>query len=281
MRAPAVGINSFTPRGAGGIIFKAGDGANVGNYYRFSGEVGRGGKGARKDGLGAEGKGRKVCRFRSGGSPGERWVNRKIKTALFVFIALSLITLAGLVVFHYKLSGPVTVSFEEDGDVSLRVEDIHYSGTKEGRLEWELEAGSATRTRKGTVISFENVSFVYYSSDGESYTLTAPEGTYDEATGVLIATGGVEISSEGGMSLRSPRMRYSTEEKRVTSADRVGITAGGMDVEGTGMVVELDRGRLLLERDVRAVIREGLVSSDLPPAHGRAAISRGHKPRKM
>ncbi|MFQ5464756.1 MAG: LPS export ABC transporter periplasmic protein LptC [Thermodesulfobacteriota bacterium] len=186
-------------------------------------------------------------------------MNRKIKVGLTAFIVLSVAALALLVALRYRSENRVTVTFNENKDIEVKIEKIHYSGNRDGRLEWELKADSATRTRGDGLAAFETVSFVYYTAEGDRITLEAPRGSYDEARGVIDASGGVTVSSSSGYTVRSESMRYSVGSREITSGSRVEIASGTMEVSGIGFLVEVDRGRLRLMKDVEAVIREAAI----------------------
>lgn len=186
-------------------------------------------------------------------------MNRKVKAGLTAFIVLSLVALTLLVVLHYRIRGKVKVTINEERDIEVRIEKVHYSGTKEGRLEWELIAEAATRARQGGIASFETVRFIYHTKEGEKVTLSAPRGTYNEDTGVIDASGGVRIESDRGYTLKSPTMRYTLKSRRMTTDDPVDITSSGMDVKGIGLVVELDRGSLRLNKNIEAVLKEAAI----------------------
>lgn len=232
---------AFTPLRAGGIISSDSRRANAGIYWQFSL-------------LPSAGQSRPA-----GGRKGYRGrMNRKIRAGLVAFIAISLAALAVLVLFHYRIRGVgnVEVVIDDEGDVGVRIEEIHYSGTRDGRTEWELRADSATRTREGGVTTLEDVSFTYYvPEEDDEITLTAPAGTYDEQRGVIDATGGVTITSRSGYSLRSDTLRYSLTERKITTDAPVDISSRGLEVRGRGLLVEPDKGKMRIFSDIEAVVK--------------------------
>lgn len=186
-------------------------------------------------------------------------MNRKVKVSLTVFIVLSIVVLALLVALHYRSENKVTVTISEDKEIEVRIEKIRYSGNRDGRLEWELDADTATRTRTDGLTAFDTVSFVYYTGEGDRITLTAPSGRYDEAGGVIEASGGVTVTSSSGYTVRSESMRYSVGSRELTAGSRVEMSSGTMKVSGVGLLVDVDKGRLRLMRDVEAVITEASI----------------------
>ncbi|MFQ5735727.1 MAG: LPS export ABC transporter periplasmic protein LptC [Thermodesulfobacteriota bacterium] len=182
-------------------------------------------------------------------------MNRKIRISLLAFIVLSILGLAVSVFVHYQTQNSYKVTFNEDNKLEVRIDNIHYSGTKQGRVEWELVADSAKRARGVDLTVFSNVTATFYPKGGPAYTLEAREGSYVEAAGVVRVSGDVRLNSKDGFAMRTESLKLMMETKEVTSRDPVRLTSGVMDVEGTGFFADLDTGRLRILRDVRAVIK--------------------------
>ncbi|MBI5642439.1 MAG: LPS export ABC transporter periplasmic protein LptC [Deltaproteobacteria bacterium] len=182
-------------------------------------------------------------------------MNRKIRIFLLAFIALSIIGLIVLVLVHYQTKNSYQVSFTEDSKLEVKIDKIHYSGTKNGRVEWELTADSAKRTRDEDLTLFDTVQATFYSKQGKTYTLKADEGRYKEIAGEIHAVGDVSVESEEGYTLKTEELKYSIGSREITSDKRVEITSEGMDVEGEGFFADVENGRYLLKDKVRAVFK--------------------------
>lgn len=184
-------------------------------------------------------------------------MNRKIRVSLSAFIVFSTLALVVLVVIHYNTREFTQADFKEDEKVQVRIDKIRYSGTRDGRVEWELEADTASRSKEEDLTVFENVKLTFYSRDGSPYVLTAREGLLQEAAGVIEVSGDVLVRSlEQGYSLRTTRLNYSVGAKEITTAERVYMTSGGIDIEGSGMLVLVDTGEVRLHEKVKAVFRD-------------------------
>lgn len=185
-------------------------------------------------------------------------MNKKIRASLGAFIALSIAGLIILVFVHYRTKNSFQVSFTEDKKVEVKIDNIHYSGTKEGRIEWELDAESASRSKDEDLTLLTTVRVVYYPKKGAPYTMTAEQGKFREAAGEVEAEGSVRIETKDGYTLVTDSVKYSTKSKEITSADRVELTSEKVDLSGQGLVVELDKGRIQLFNNVKAVFRDGI-----------------------
>jgi LPS export ABC transporter protein LptC len=183
-------------------------------------------------------------------------MNRKIRIALSAFVILSIISLAVLVYIYYKADKGSKASFEQDERVQVNIEKIRYSGTKKGRVEWELEADSARRSKDEDLTILENIKVTFYARGGSSYVLTAKKGTFREAAGEIVASGDVVIEASGdGYTIKTNSLTYLVNDRKITSAERVKMTSRGIDLEGTGLVALVDKESFRLLRKVRAVFR--------------------------
>lgn len=183
-------------------------------------------------------------------------MNRKIRIALLLFIFLSLAGLAALVTVHYRTKNSLKVTFAEDEKAEVKIDRIHYSGTKDGRIEWELDADSAERSKTEDLTVFENVRVNFYSKDDKRYTLTAKEGRFREAAGEITAVGDVEMDSEEGYRIKSESVTYFLKEKRIASDEFVSMTSEGIDLSGTGLEFEVEKGTVVLRKEVKAVFKD-------------------------
>lgn len=182
-------------------------------------------------------------------------MNRKIRIFLLAFIALSIISLVVLVSVHYRTQNSYKVVLNEDKRLEVKIDKVHYSGTRDGRVEWELTADSARRSKDEDLTVLDAVEAKFFSRSGVSYTLTANEGRFREAAGEIYAYGDVKVLSGEGYTLESVELKYSIKQKEITSAEKVVFKSGNMDIEGYGLFVDIEGGRVLLNREVKAVFR--------------------------
>ncbi|GMR04726.1 MAG: hypothetical protein BMS9Abin23_0631 [Thermodesulfobacteriota bacterium] len=183
-------------------------------------------------------------------------MKKGVRRAISAFIALSLVALVLMVIVYYSAKSGLGVKFTEEGDIGIQIDNIHYSNTRAGRVEWELDAKSATRFKKEDLMVFDAVKMVFYAKDGTPYRLKAREGRYLETRGEINARGDVEITSPGGYNLKTESIKYLSGPGELTSSDHVRILSESMDVEGVGLKVDIDDGRFYILKDVRAVLKD-------------------------
>lgn len=184
-------------------------------------------------------------------------MKRKVKAASGLFIVVSVLGLVVLVGLHYMNSKGLEVVVAEDRSVGLKMSGIHYSSTRDGKVQWVLDAKSATAFKRGERTIFDTVKLVFFAADATTYKLTANEGTVDEKLGTVEVRGDVHVESmDGKYSLKTEVLNYSSEMKRFETDRPVELLASGMDVTGTGLMIDIDRGVLKVQSNVRAVLSE-------------------------
>lgn len=180
-------------------------------------------------------------------------MKRKYKYLFLIFIAASVAAIGTLAVMHYWSVNSPVVTFSGVKGVGIKIDDVHYTSVRKGRIEWVLDAKSAARYKNGNLTALDTVKLVFHNEDNVPYTMTAKEALYNEAVGEVDASGGVTVTSEEGWLLKTEHIKYNSRAARITSDDRVEITKGGMKLTGEGMFIDLNKEKLFLLKDVHAV----------------------------
>lgn len=180
-------------------------------------------------------------------------MKRKYKYFFLIFIAASVAAVGTLALIHYWRVNTPALTFNGAKGVGVKVDNVHYTSARKGRVEWVLDAKSATRYKNGGLTALDAVKLVFHNKNSVPYTMTAKEALYDEAGGGIEASGGVIVTSEEGYWLKTERLNYNSRTARISSSDRVEITTNGMKVTGDGLLIDLNKEQLFLFKDVRAV----------------------------
>ncbi|MFQ5480996.1 MAG: LPS export ABC transporter periplasmic protein LptC [Thermodesulfobacteriota bacterium] len=182
------------------------------------------------------------------------------KLAKLVLPAFIIISLAGLIILvslYYRTNSvKKELTFTEDKDVGVKIDDLNYSNTRDGRTVWKLKAREATRFKSSESLILNGIKLLFYAKDGGAFTMKADDGTFNEAKKLLLASGGVVVFSPEGYTLKTDNIRYETASGYITSKDHVLISTKSMDVEGVGFDVNIESGNMYIKDKVRAVIRE-------------------------
>ncbi len=130
---------------------------------------------------------------------------------------------------------------KSDVAADLKLDRVHYTETREGVKEWELEAASAVYYREQNTLALEKVRATFYGKNQETYVLVGEKGRYNTQSKVIEVFDGVKVDSSLGYQLRTQGLRYQADQKELSTSDPVEMKGPDMQVEGVGMVVELNR----------------------------------------
>ncbi len=154
-------------------------------------------------------------------------------------------SLGAVVFFVWQALAPVSGEKDPlakpDATADLKLDRVHYTETREGIKEWELEADSAAYNREKETIVLEKIRGTFYGKNQESYVLVGERGRFNTKTKVIEVYDGVKIDSSHGYRFRTKSIQYRADQRELTTSDRVEIKGPDMQMEGVGMVVELNR----------------------------------------
>ena len=154
-------------------------------------------------------------------------------------------SLGGVGIFVWQVLTPAPgdkpPSANSDVAADLKLDRVHYTETREGVKEWELEAASAVYYREQNTLTLEKVRATFYGKNQETYVLVGERGRYNTQTKVIEAFDGVVVDSSSGYQLRTQGLRYEADQRELRTSDPVEIKGPDMQIEGVGMVVELNR----------------------------------------
>ena len=136
----------------------------------------------------------------------------------------------------------------------LKLDRVHYTETREGVKEWELEAASAVFFKEENTVMLDNVRATFYGKEKESYVLIGEKGKYNTQTKVIEVYGGVKIDSSDGYHLRTRSLKYQSEQRELHTSDPVEMRGPDLEVNGVGMIVELSRQRVKILGGVTTIL---------------------------
>ena len=182
--------------------------------------------------------------------------NTKRSLAVIIFFCVSgLIVLAS---YHYKKRGSDAINFTAGKNSGSELSMVRYTGTRAGRLAWELNADSVKMSKAQDVAELDSIKAVFYAAGGAVYRLHAKEGRLKEADGVIDAGGGVVVESGNGERFVTDKLRYTIKSREITSKGKVEVISKGMNVTGSGLIVEVEKDKFTLLKDVRAIIYDAV-----------------------
>lgn len=187
-------------------------------------------------------------------------MNRRLRLLLFLFVALSLV---GLVVAVFVSSSFKEVKVKDYTITKSRgstIDRVRYSGTRDDRLEWELEADKGFQVRGREDIELTNVTVTYYMKNGAVYIMKGREGSYNAQTEEVVIKGNVTVlSKKGDFSLRTDKLRYSGKDGNVYTKGRFRMRSLRADVTGKGLEMNLAEEKIKVLSEVKTVFKESAI----------------------
>jgi LPS export ABC transporter protein LptC len=136
----------------------------------------------------------------------------------------------------------------------MQLENIHYEQTNQDALkEWELDAASAQYFKSEERIALSTMQVTFFSDEGKVYKLTADSGEiYTDSQDVKVA-GNVVVFTEEGYRVETDSFHYNAKERKISTDDEVTLTNKELVMTGKGMVVDLEKEKLYILQEVRAL----------------------------
>lgn len=180
---------------------------------------------------------------------------KKLRYLLGVIILGSLATVAGIA-WHTmtppkEKTQPVT---KTASSADLKLDRVRYTETREGMKEWELEASSAQYFKEENTVMLKEIKATFFGKNQETYVLVGEKGKFNTQTKVIEMFGGVNVDSSDGYHFRTQSLKYQADKRELSTPDPVKVEGPQIRVEGIGLIVEVDRQRLHVLREVNTTL---------------------------
>ena len=185
----------------------------------------------------------------------------KLRIIFLLFIVVSLAAIFGASYVKYRVRKALPIdakSIEFAAGGGIKAEKVHYTGTRGGRTEWELEAETAAYSETDETTRLTDVEVLFYAESGADFKLSSKLGSYDAASGLIDVSGAVTVVSSDGYELKTERLGYSETTRKISTDSRVVIESERMKVVGNALVIDMDSEKLSLFNGVKAEITDGI-----------------------
>ncbi len=181
-----------------------------------------------------------------------------MKKVKFILIAIASLTLILVMVALVRNSLVSHDSIRLDSlppkGVDMQIGDIHYEQTdKNASKEWELNAKAAQYFKGENKVVFQSIELTFFSGEGKAYKLTADEGELHTDSKDVKVSGNVIVLTEEGYHVKADSFEYNAEERKIFTNDRVRLSGKELDMTGKGMVVDLEKEKLYILGEVKAL----------------------------
>lgn len=181
-----------------------------------------------------------------------------MKTFKYLVISLILFVVIAVAGFLYVWMGREGASFNLPRIIpDLKIEGVHLTRAVAGKMEWELRAISADFFKEEGVTRLDAPKVVFFGNRDKRIELTGSKGEVFNNTNDLAVSGDVRIMSSDGYTLMSDYLRYYSDKKIIVTESKVFLKGRGLDMEGVGMMADLERDRIIVKKNVKAVLTTG------------------------
>jgi LPS export ABC transporter protein LptC len=143
--------------------------------------------------------------------------------------------------------------------LSMTLDRIHQTATRDGRTEWSLDAQSAVYLQDDKKVLLKDLSVTFFLKDGQSAVLTAQQGEVATDSNDMQASGSVVIQNER-YRMETEAISYAHDSRQVESHSAVKITGQEGQITADGLTFDLNSNRLTLKGHVQGT----LVKADAP-----------------
>lgn len=188
----------------------------------------------------------------------KKFSNKKIKMVLISVIAVTItVTIAIFIGYRYISKKPEKViPLVLDGS-SISIGKIHQTSTKNGVVEWSLEASSASYSEDKKEASFENLSVTFFTKDNMKIYLTADKGILKTESSDIEINGNITVKNEDYV-LKTGKINYNNEKRIIFSDVPVEITGKSLNLLANSMTIDIDTNKAVLRGNV-----EGIIGNDI------------------
>lgn len=187
-----------------------------------------------------------------------KFSNRKIQIILISVISVTIsVTVAVFIGYRYISKKPEkAIPLVFDGS-SISIEKIHQTSTKNGVVEWSLDANSASYNEDKKEAIFEDLSVVFFTKDNLKIHLTADKGILKTESSNIEIRGNITVKNEDYV-LKTVKINYDNEKRIIFSKVPVEISGKSLNLVAGSMTIDLNTNKAELSGKV-----EGIIGDDI------------------
>ena len=158
------------------------------------------------------------------------------------------------VVEDVKTNQPISAP---QADASLG--KISQVSTKDGRIEWRLEAESAHMMEKKNHLGLEAVTMVFFLKDGREVYLTGDTGTVNTQTKDIAVEGNVVVVNDK-YRMTTDRLEYNDKKRILKVPSAISMTDGVSTLVADQVVYNLDTKQSVFTGNVAGLFNNQVVN---------------------
>jgi len=184
--------------------------------------------------------------------PGTRWLKRLLGALLMSGFAALLIAFITHRLSTEDAAETVTHIAE---NTSWTLNNIHHTATRNGKLEWQLDAGSARYSDTAQSAVLANPSVTFFQRRGKTVALTGKQGILDTDTKNIRVSDRVTMAFAPYI-LETDALHYLHASRQISTEGPVTVSGRGITIQADTMVVHLDSETILLNGHVKGMLSD-------------------------
>jgi LPS export ABC transporter protein LptC len=175
---------------------------------------------------------------------------------LGVLVAVCIAAIAWMFYQPRRDSSAVSIPMSKlSAKALIALSKVHQTATKDGAVQWELDAESAELEAKTGRMVLKSPKVEFYLDDGGKVYLTAQWGTLFTHNNNIKVRGNVRVVNDR-YTLVAETLIYEHAQRRLSTNQPVTITGQAFDLSSAGMTYDLNTNRAQLDGDVRGIVHE-------------------------
>lgn len=185
------------------------------------------------------------------------YVGSSMKKIQFILIAIAFFTVILVMVSLVRNTSPPENTKPMENlppqGVAMQLSNVHYEQIDQhGFKEWALDAQSAQVFEAEKKVALKKLEVIFFSAEEKGFTLVADRGEIYTDSKDVIVSGNVVTTTDQGFQIESDSLKYNSQDRTISTTDRVTLRGNNMVMKGKGMVIDVDKETLNLLEEVKA-----------------------------
>jgi LPS export ABC transporter protein LptC len=183
---------------------------------------------------------------------------RKLKFFLISIIIISLgIIIAVFSVYRSMLDETAGLKSAIQSAAKMSLGKVHQTATRDGVIEWSLDASSARLLDEKKQLILDDLSVVFYMKDGKEAYLTAEKGFLHTDSNDIEVFGNVVVKNDNYV-LKTEKLNYEHTGRILFSHVFVEISSDSEKLTADTIFFDLNTKKTMLEGNVKGIFSENI-----------------------
>ena len=134
---------------------------------------------------------------------------------------------------------------------------LHHTATRDGVIEWSLDASSAKLLDEKKQLILDDLSVVFYMKDGKKAYLTAEKGFLHTESNDIEVAGNVVVKNDNYV-LKTKKINYEHTRRILFSNVSVEISSDSEKLTADSISFDLNTKKTMLEGNVKGIFSENI-----------------------